>query len=109
MEVLVENQGSKRLLPGMFARAHIPVRTYPKAILIPRTSVLSESGGPAVFVADIEHGIARRRPVTIARTFGSRHLIRRGLQAGDLLVIMGQRLLRDGATIRVAGKRELEP
>ena len=109
VEVLVENQGSKRLLPGMFARAHIPVRTYPKAILIPRTSVLSESGGPAVFVADIEHGIARRRPVTIARTFGSRHLIRRGLQAGDLLVIMGQRLLRDGATIRVAGKRELEP
>ena len=109
VEVLIENQGSKQLLPGMFARAIIPVRTYPKAILIPRTSVLSENGAPIVFIADMKRSTAHRRPVTIARTFGSRHLIHEGLQDGDLLIITGQRLLQDGAVIRVTGKLEPKP
>ncbi len=109
VEVMIENMASKRLLPGMFARALIPVRTYPKAILIPRTSVLSENGAPIVFIADMKRSTAHRRPVTIARTFGSRHLIQKGLQEGDLLIITGQRLLQDGAMIRVTGKPELKP
>ncbi|MFQ5851283.1 MAG: efflux RND transporter periplasmic adaptor subunit [Candidatus Binatia bacterium] len=109
VEVMVENQGPKRLLPGMFARAHIPVHTYPKAILIPRTSVLSNNGTPTVYIADVGNGVAHRRSVTIARTFGSRHLILRGLRAGELLVVTGQRLLRDGAAIRVVGTQQLEP
>lgn len=109
VEVLLKNEGSKRLLPGMFARAHIPVHTYPEAILIPRSSVLRKNGRPLVFVADEEQEIAHLRPVTIARTFGSRHLIRGGLQSGELLVVAGQRLLRDEAPIRLVGTRKLEP
>lgn len=109
VEVLIDNKGSKKLLPGMFARANIPVRIYPKAILIPRTSVLSRNGAPIVFIADMKRSTAHHRPVTIARTFGSRHLIHEGLQDGDLLIITGQRLLQDGAVIRVTGKLELKP
>jgi len=109
VEVLVENKASNRLLPGMFARAKIPVRTYPQAILIPRTSVLSDHGEPVVFIADMKRGTAHRRPVIISRTFGSRHLIHEGLQGGDLLIITGQRLLLDGTAIRVTGNLELKP
>jgi cobalt-zinc-cadmium efflux system membrane fusion protein len=108
-EIVVKNQGPKRLLPGMFARAYIPVHTYPEAILIPRSSVVTEAEKPVAFVADENQGTARSRAITIARTFGSRHLIRGGLQSGDLLVVAGQRLLRDGAAIRIVGRRELEP
>ena len=108
VEVLVENRGPIRLLPGMFARAKIPVRTYPKAILIPRSSVLTDSGKPVIFVADAEQGIAQRRSVTISRTFGSRYLITKGLGPGDLLVVSGQALLRDKVAIRVVGTRKIE-
>ncbi len=108
VEILVKNAGPKRLLPGMFARAHIPVHTYPEAILIPRSSILSQNGRPVAFIADEKQGIAHSRAVTIARTFGSRHLIRGGLKSGDLLVIAGQRLLQDQTAIRIVGKRELE-
>ena len=108
MEVLIENRGPMRLRPGMFARARIPVRTYPKAILIPRSSVLTDAGKPAIFVADTEQGIAQRRSVTISRTFGARYLITEGLEAGDLLVISGQALLRDKAAIRVVGTKKIE-
>ena len=108
VEVLVENRGPMRLLPGMFARARIPVRTYPKAILIPRSSVLTDSGKPVIFVADTEQGIAQRRSVTIARTFGSRYLITEGLGPGDLLIVSGQALLRDKVAIRVVGTTKIE-
>jgi RND family efflux transporter MFP subunit len=109
VEVLVENHGPTRLRPGMFARAKIPVRTYPNAILIPRSSVITDSGKPVAFVAHSEQRIAERRPVTISRTFGSRYLITEGLEPGDLLVISGQALLRDKAAIRVVGTRKIEP
>ena len=107
VEVLVENRGPTRLLPGMFARAKIPVRTYPNAILVPRSSVLTDSGKPSVFVANPEQRTAERRSVTITRTFGSRYLIAEGLEPGDLLVISGQALLRDKAAIRVVGTRKI--
>jgi multidrug efflux pump subunit AcrA (membrane-fusion protein) len=108
-EILVENRGPRQLLPGMFARATIPVRSYPQAILIPRASVLTEDGTSAVFVADPKQETAQRRPVTIGRTFGPRYLVTRGLEPGDLLVVTGHRLLRDGAAIRVVETRELTP
>jgi multidrug efflux pump subunit AcrA (membrane-fusion protein) len=109
VEIVVDNQGENRFLPGMFAHASIPVRSYPQAILIPRATVLIEDGEAAVFVADPKQGTARRRPLTIARTFGTRHLVAKGLEPGDLLVVTGQRLLQDGAPIRVVETRELTP
>ncbi len=109
VEILIENRGPRQLLPGMFARAMIPVRSYPQAILIPRASVLTEDGTPTVFVADPKREFAHRRPVTIARTFGPRYLIERGLEPGDLLVVTGHRRLRDGTAIRVVETRELTP
>ena len=109
VEILVENRGPRQLLPGMFARATVPVRSYPQAILIPRASVLTEDTTPAVYVADAKQEFAERRPVTIGRTFGPRYLITRGLEPGDLLVVTGHRQLRDGAAIRVVETRELTP
>ncbi|HEX9879100.1 MAG TPA: efflux RND transporter periplasmic adaptor subunit, partial [Candidatus Binatia bacterium] len=74
VEVLVTNRADAQLLPGMFARARIPVRTYPEAILIPRSSVLSLSGKTIAFVANSDSGAAELKRVTVGRTFGSRHL-----------------------------------
>ena len=109
VEILVDNTGPRQLLPGMFARVTVPVRFYPQAILIPRASVLAEEGTPAVFVADADQGVAQRRPVTIARTFGTRYLVSAGLAPGDLLVVTGHRVLRDRTEIRVVETRELAP
>ena len=106
VEIFLSNQ-ERRLLPGMFARAMIPVRGYPAAILIPRESVLFEGGEATVFVADPDSGRAARRPVRVAGRFGARYMIAEGLEPGDLLVTAGQRLLLDGARIRVVTRRDL--
>lgn len=109
VEILIENMGPSQLLLGMFARASIPVRSYPNAILVPRSSVLTISGKTVVFIADTQSGTAYRRSVTIGRIFGSRYLISKGLVPGDLLVVNGQHLLRDKAIIRIVGTRDLNP
>ena len=107
VEIYMSNSPGRKLLPGTFARAVIPVRNYPGAILIPRESVIFEDGKPSVFVANPDSGLATRRPIRIARRFGARYMIAAGLEPGDLLVTAGQRLLLDGARIRVVTRRDL--
>ncbi|MFQ5912898.1 MAG: efflux RND transporter periplasmic adaptor subunit [Nitrospinota bacterium] len=109
VEVLVDNTGLRRLLPGIFARARVPLKTYPSAILIPRSSVVAQEKGSAVFIVDPERRTAKKRPIRIARAFGSRLLISQGLDAGDLLVIRGQPMLDDGARVRVVESRHPGP
>ena len=107
VEIFISNPRDRKLLPGMFARAIIPVRNYTEAILVPRESVIFEDGKPAVFVADPDANRATRRAVRIARRFGSRYMIAAGLEPGDLLVTAGHRLLLDGARVRVVTRRDL--
>lgn len=107
VEILIPNSPSQKLLPGMFARAMIPVADYPTAILIPRETVVFDDGEPAVFVVDPERNIALRRWVTIDRRFGTRYMLAGGLEPGELLVSAGQRLLVDGARVRIVARREL--
>ena len=107
VEILMSNSPGRKLLPGMFARAVIPVRDYPAAILIPRESVIFEDGKPVVFVADPDSERAARREVTVTRRFGPRYMISAGLEPGEWLVTAGQRLLLDGTRIRVVTRRDL--
>ena len=85
VEILMDNRRLPRLFPGMFARATIPIRIYSNALLIPRSSVLADSGNLRVFIADAERGIAHRRSVTIGRTLGSNYLVEKGIEAGPSL------------------------
>lgn len=107
VEIFVANPPGRKLLPGMFASAAIPVGEYPDAVLIPRESVIFEDGEPTVFVADPQRNLAARRGVTISRRFGPRYMITAGLRPGELLVTAGQRLLVDGARIRIVTRRRL--
>jgi len=108
VEILVNHPG-RGLRPGMFAQVQMPVRAHPAAILVPRAAVTGEPSDPAVFVADVQRGVAHRRPVRIAQTIGARLLVAGGLAPGDLLIVAGQHLLRDGAAIRAVETRRLAP
>lgn len=108
VEIFITNTPERTLLPGMFARAIVPLHEYSGAILIPRESVIYKNGEPVVFVVESGGKIASRRRITIARQFGSQYMVSSGLQPGDLLVTSGHRLLVDDATVRIVARRELE-
>lgn len=116
-EIDVANNGGKQpLLPGMIARVELTIATYPHAIVVPHDAVLDDEGARSVFVIARERATpkdkgkkkpppegvtARRREVTVARILSNGALIAAGLRAGDEVVVLGQRSLRDGAAVRV--------
>jgi hypothetical protein len=67
--------------------------------MVPATALIETVGQPAVFLL---HGTSvTRRTVERGETFQGRVEIRNGLAAGDSVIVAGQNMLRDGATVRV--------
>jgi len=97
-EIEVENTDGV-LKPGMIARAALVRALYPEAITVPMFALLSRGSERYVFV---ENG--NRAALRLVKTgfFQNEEvLITSGLAAGDRLVIVGQRTLNDGETVRV--------
>ena len=77
----------------------------PLRLLVPRALVVEGESGSAVWVADIEHGIARRQTVELGRA-GTDQLVEiaTGLDPTSKLIVAGRETLDDGARIRIAGE-----
>jgi membrane fusion protein (multidrug efflux system) len=99
--------GAPRLLPGMFARAHLVKETIADAITVPAYSLVPVPGGSfAAFV--VKDGKTERRKVETGIEVAGRVRIVSGLKAGDKLIVAGQEKLKDGAAVKaveVDGKK----
>ncbi|MBN1436606.1 MAG: efflux RND transporter periplasmic adaptor subunit [Sedimentisphaerales bacterium] len=100
--ILIEN-ADHRLLPGMFARAHIVTREARGALVVPTDSLRQDSAGSFVLVVDDE-SIARRRDVTVGESFGDRVEIIDGLSVGDMVVTMGSSDVEAGGKVHVSDR-----
>ena len=49
----------------------------------------------------VQHGVARRIPVQVGLIAADRIAITRGLQPGDSLIVVGQKLVKDGQPVKV--------
>jgi len=98
-EIEVENS-DRAIKPGMIARVALVRASFPEAITVPMFAVLSRSDGRFVFVE--RGGLAESRPVEVGFFQDGEVLITRGLDAGDRLIVVGHRTLRDGEPVRVA-------
>ena len=100
LQAEIEIPNSTRLLkPGMFARIEIFLLEKPGVVAVPREAVLEENG--AKFIFTVEGNKAIRRPVVTGITQDQFVEIREGLKEGDQVIIKGQNLIRDNATVRV--------
>lgn len=90
------------LLPGMFARLHILLKTVNDAVAVPREAVLQIANGQQmVFV--VEDGKALKKSVETGIEEGSRIQISSGIQSGDTVIVAGNEKLKDGAAVSIAG------
>ncbi len=87
------------ILVGMSTNLEIKVDTHKQSIVIPIDTVLESGGTKSVFVE--KNGKAKRLPVKVGPTEGSRILVTQGLTIGDKLVIEGHRDLIDGQPVEV--------
>ena len=89
------------VLPGMFARGVIVVRSVPNAVVIPNSAIVKRDGKDVVFVAN--GGAVKQTPVT--QLIHSKDLVQvEGLNPGAQLVTKGQEQLVDGSKIRLNSK-----
>lgn len=90
---------ARMLRPGMFARGSVVLEKRRGVLASKDALVKSEEGEFAVFVANAN--VAEQRKVTLGVTTAETVEIRRGVRAGEQVIVVGQNSLRDGATIRV--------
>ena len=88
----------RKLSPGFFVLVTLSVATHPDAVVIPEEAVLSEEG--VYYCFRVEEGRAIKADITPGiRLKGGMIEIKKGLQAGDSVVVRGQYVLSDGERV----------
>lgn len=99
--VEAEVSGGGKLLPGMFGRLHLRVKTVHDTVVLPSEALFDNpAGGQAVFI--VEAGKAARRTVQTGIEERGRIQIVAGVSPGDIVVAAGGEKLKDGAEVLVA-------
>lgn len=97
-EIELSLDNPRRLLrPGMIARVALVRRELSDGLVIPLDAVLTHEDGQRVFV--VEDGVADHRRVEIGGTEGDQALIAAGIEAGDRIVVDGQRQIAPGQPV----------
>lgn len=87
-----------RLRPGLFARADLGVAMRQGLLWVPQEAVLLRAQGQIVWVVDAENRV-RRTLVETGVQQGDRIEIRRGLEAGQEVIVRGQTGLSEGVLV----------
>lgn len=89
------------LLPGQFVRVNITGITMPNAIVIPKAAISQGPLGAFVYVVEPDN-VARARQVRLLRELDNGWIVRKGLKAGDRVVVDGVIRVRPGNLVRPA-------
>jgi multidrug efflux pump subunit AcrA (membrane-fusion protein) len=103
IEIQVINK-DHRLKPGMFARVNLVVQRRNEVLLLPKDSLIGESGSPRVFVH--ENGKALLREVSLGLEGDKYVEIVSGLQEGEEVIIAGQYELKDKMHVSVTRRHK---
>jgi multidrug resistance efflux pump len=95
------------LIPRLFARISVPGRVAEDAVVVPDAAIVTTPRGHKI-VYVVNEGKASMRKVTIGLEQEQRVQITEGVQAGEMVVIVGNLNLKDGAEVEL-GKAALSP
>jgi membrane fusion protein, multidrug efflux system len=88
------------LRPGMFVNVDVVTETREQALLVPKRALVYEDGEPVVYVA--RDGLATRVPLGPGQEQGDEREVAEGIEEGELVIVMGQTALKDGAAVSIA-------
>jgi RND family efflux transporter MFP subunit len=103
--------GGARFVRGLVAKVALPLAELPDvatdATVVPVTALVEADGPRAVvYVVDREHGVARRKDVTLGPMVGEQVVVTAGLAVGEHVVTDGAAWLTDGRAVReISGDR----
>lgn len=95
----IDSEHKDALRPGTFADVTVPIGTNDAAPVIPQTAIRPSEKGFLAFV--VENDIAQERVLTLGmRTADGRVEVRKGLAAGEQLVVRGAEPLKQGVQVK---------
>ena len=101
VRAVLENRGNHRLLPEMFARAHL-LQTSGAGVAVPNSAIVNRGRYAYVYVQTAPAQFTRRR-VTLATQGGAISYVSDGLASGETIVTVGALLLDAELAARVDG------
>ncbi len=87
------------LLPGQFVRVKMTGITLPNAIVVPKAAISQGPLGPFVYLVEPDN-VARARQVRLYRELENGWVVRKGLKAGDRVVVDGVIRVRPGNPVK---------
>ena len=98
LELMVPNPDG-RILPGMFGQVELVKRVFDQALAVPLYAVITRGDESFVYVE--KDGKAERRLVKLGVLVGWQVHVEAGLNAGERVIVVGQRFLDDGQAVKV--------
>lgn len=98
IEISIDNPGH-RLKPGMFAGIQLVLEKRENVPSVMKEAVIGRA--PSTYVFVVNGGVAQMRDVKIGLSENDCVEVLNGLKAGDLVAVMGQERLHDGAAVSV--------
>jgi multidrug efflux pump subunit AcrA (membrane-fusion protein) len=98
VEITVEDK-TRRLQSGMFAKVRLILEERRQVPVILKESIVGKA--PETYAYTVSGRKARLNKVELGIREGPYYEVKEGISAGDLVVIMGQQKLRDGASVTV--------
>ena len=105
------NPPDKRIKAGMYARVRLITDSVKGAIVVPASAIVTREGVPYLFViASQKNGDAPAKvklcPIERGILVDNKVEITKGVIAGDEIVVKGQNLLNDGASVNIIAVTE---
>lgn len=88
----------RALLPGQFVRVKMTGIVMPNAIVVPKMAISQGPLGPFVYLVEKDN-VARARQIRIYRELPDGFIVRKGLAAGDRIVVDGVIRVRPGNVV----------
>ena len=103
IEIAIDNPEGK-LRSGMFSKVSLVLTEHKNVPVILKEAIMGKV--PNLYVYVIENQKAVLRKITLGIRQGPYYEVREGLREGDLVVIMGQQRLYDGAQVITEEEKE---
>jgi RND family efflux transporter MFP subunit len=103
LEVVLSNSVEHPLKSGMSAHIQREIRSFRKALMIPRLAVLGSTKEPSVYVIDQANGktLSKLRKVRLGNERGTKIEVISGLQLGERVIVAGQNNTHDSTEVIV--------
>lgn len=88
-----------QLLPGMFVRAKVSEGVRENAILVPQRGVTRNPRGEPTSLVVGADNVVEQRVLEVDRTIGDQWLVKKGISAGDRVIVEGLQKTAPGRTV----------